>query len=33
MLPTLVKWGTQKRLEGDQLLNSELIEMLFADDD
>ncbi|XP_011506560.1 PREDICTED: thioredoxin domain-containing protein 17-like isoform X2 [Ceratosolen solmsi marchali] len=32
-LPTLVKWGTQKRLEGDQLLNNDLIEMLLAEDD
>lgn len=33
VLPTLVRWGTQKRLEGDQLLKPELIEMLLTDGD
>jgi len=32
-LPTLIKYKTQKRLEGDQLLNPELIEMLLSDAD
>ncbi|KYN43469.1 Thioredoxin domain-containing protein 17 [Trachymyrmex septentrionalis] len=33
VLPTLVKWRTEKRLEGDQLLNPDLIEMLLSDVD
>ncbi|XP_011307286.1 thioredoxin domain-containing protein 17 [Fopius arisanus] len=33
VLPTLSLWGTQKRLEGDQCLNVDLIEMLLTDDD
>ncbi|XP_076233430.1 thioredoxin domain-containing protein 17 [Calliopsis andreniformis] len=33
VLPTLARWGTQKRLEGDQLLKPDLIEMLLADED
>lgn len=33
VLPTLVKWGTQKRLEGNQLLDDTLIEMLLCEDD
>lgn len=33
VLPTLAKWGTQKRLEGDQLLKLELIDMLLTDED
>ncbi|XP_058795812.1 thioredoxin domain-containing protein 17-like [Phymastichus coffea] len=33
VLPTLVKWGTQKRLEGNQLLDNNLIEMLLFEDD
>ncbi|XP_011698699.1 PREDICTED: thioredoxin domain-containing protein 17-like [Wasmannia auropunctata] len=33
VLPTLARWGTQKRLEGDQLLDPELIEMLLTDGD
>ncbi|XP_029164432.1 thioredoxin domain-containing protein 17-like isoform X1 [Nylanderia fulva] len=33
VLPTLIKWGTEKRLEGDQLLKLELIDMLITDDD
>lgn len=33
VLPTLARWGTQKRLEGDQLLNLELIDMLLTDED
>ncbi|XP_034942116.1 thioredoxin domain-containing protein 17-like [Chelonus insularis] len=33
VLPTLSLWGTQKRLEGDQCLNIELIEMMVTDDD
>ncbi|KAL0122381.1 hypothetical protein PUN28_007243 [Cardiocondyla obscurior] len=33
VLPTLAKYGTQKRLEGDQLLQSELIDMLLTDED
>ncbi|OXU23147.1 hypothetical protein TSAR_014651 [Trichomalopsis sarcophagae] len=33
VLPTLAKWGTQKRLEGDHLLDEGLIEMLLTEDD
>ncbi|XP_011634601.1 thioredoxin domain-containing protein 17-like [Pogonomyrmex barbatus] len=33
VLPTLARWGTQKRLEGDQLLKLELIDMLLTDED
>ncbi|XP_012251391.1 thioredoxin domain-containing protein 17-like [Athalia rosae] len=33
LLPTLARWGTQKRLEGDQCLDVELVEMLVTDDD
>ncbi|XP_072744380.1 thioredoxin domain-containing protein 17 [Anoplolepis gracilipes] len=33
VLPTLVKWNTEKRLEGDQLLKPELIDMLITEDD
>lgn len=33
VLPTLAKWGTQKRLEGNQCLKLDLIEMLLADED
>ncbi|XP_011873993.1 PREDICTED: thioredoxin domain-containing protein 17-like [Vollenhovia emeryi] len=33
VLPTLIKWGTQKRLEGDQLLKPELIELLLCADE
>lgn len=33
VLPTLVKWGTQKRLEGDQCQQLELIEMLLENED
>ncbi|XP_012277889.1 thioredoxin domain-containing protein 17-like [Orussus abietinus] len=33
VLPTLAKWETQKRLEGDQCLNVDLIEMLVTDDE
>lgn len=33
VLPTLAKWGTQKRLEGDQCLQVDLIEMLLNDED
>ncbi|XP_014211019.1 thioredoxin domain-containing protein 17 [Copidosoma floridanum] len=33
VLPTLVKWGTQKRLEGGDLLKDDLIEMLLTEDD
>jgi len=33
VLPTLARWGTQKRLEGDQLLKLELINMLLTDED
>ncbi|XP_020282346.1 thioredoxin domain-containing protein 17-like [Pseudomyrmex gracilis] len=33
VLPTLARWGTQKRLEGDQLLKPELIDMLLTDED
>lgn len=32
VLPTLAKWGTQNRLEGDQCLKVELIEMLLTED-
>ncbi|XP_078044554.1 thioredoxin domain-containing protein 17 [Augochlora pura] len=33
VLPTLERWGTQKRLEGDQCLEADLIEMLLTDTD
>ncbi|CAB0027894.1 unnamed protein product [Trichogramma brassicae] len=33
VLPTLVRWGTQKRLEGDHLLNPSLISLLLNDED
>ncbi|CAL1684858.1 unnamed protein product [Lasius platythorax] len=33
VLPTLIKWDTEKRLEGDQLLKPELIDMLITEDD
>ncbi|XP_033231089.1 thioredoxin domain-containing protein 17-like isoform X2 [Belonocnema kinseyi] len=33
VLPTLSKWGTQKRLEGDDCLKDELVEMLVTDED
>lgn len=33
VLPTLARWETQKRLEGDQCLKVDLIEMLLTDED
>lgn len=33
VLPTLARWGTQKRLEGDQCLDVELVQMLVTDED
>lgn len=33
VLPTLAKWKTQKRLQGDECLKAELLEMLFTDQD
>ncbi|XP_046415170.1 thioredoxin domain-containing protein 17 [Neodiprion pinetum] len=33
VLPTLARWGTQKRLEGDQCLDVGLVEMLITDED
>ncbi|XP_029053234.1 thioredoxin domain-containing protein 17-like [Osmia bicornis bicornis] len=33
VLPTVAKWGTQKRLEGDQCMDLDLIDMLLNDDD
>ncbi|XP_034194403.1 thioredoxin domain-containing protein 17 [Osmia lignaria lignaria] len=33
VLPTVAKWGTQKRLEGDQCMELDLIDMLLNDDD
>lgn len=33
VLPTLARWGTEKRLEGDQCLDVELVEMLVTDED
>ncbi|CAL7947238.1 unnamed protein product [Xylocopa violacea] len=33
LLPTLARWGTQKRLEGDQCLKVDLIDMLLTDED
>ncbi|KOC67181.1 Thioredoxin domain-containing protein 17 [Habropoda laboriosa] len=33
VLPTLAKWGTQKRLEGNQLSQLDLINMLLTDED
>ncbi|XP_076277926.1 thioredoxin domain-containing protein 17 [Lasioglossum baleicum] len=33
VLPTLARWDTQKRLEGDQCLEVDLIEMLLTDED
>ncbi|KAF7989099.1 hypothetical protein HCN44_007409 [Aphidius gifuensis] len=32
-LPTISRWGTQKKLEGEHLLDVELIKMLLHDDD
>ncbi|EZA56875.1 Thioredoxin domain-containing protein [Ooceraea biroi] len=32
VLPTLALWGTQKRLEGNQLLQADLIDMLLHED-
>lgn len=33
VLPTLSRWNTQKRLEGDQCSKVDLIEMLLTDED
>ncbi|XP_076302116.1 thioredoxin domain-containing protein 17-like [Lasioglossum baleicum] len=33
VLPTLAKWNTQKRLEGDECSRVDLIEMLVTDED
>ncbi|XP_015594301.1 thioredoxin domain-containing protein 17-like [Cephus cinctus] len=33
VLPTLARWGTQKRLEGDACLDTGLVEMLVTDED
>ncbi|CRL03021.1 CLUMA_CG016468, isoform A [Clunio marinus] len=33
VIPTLVRWKHQQRLEGEQLLKPELLQMFFADED
>lgn len=33
VIPTLIRWKNPQRLEGDQLLKSELLQMFFADED
>ena len=33
VIPTLIKWRDPKRLEGDQLLNNDLLDMFFNDDE
>lgn len=33
VIPTLVRWKHPQRLEGDQLLKPELLQMFFADED
>ncbi|KAK2576327.1 hypothetical protein KPH14_005688 [Odynerus spinipes] len=33
VLPTLAQWSTQKRLQGDECKNEELLEMLLTDQD
>ncbi|XP_051175287.1 thioredoxin domain-containing protein 17-like [Leptopilina boulardi] len=33
VLPTLSRWGTQKRLEGDDCSKNELLEMLITDEE
>ncbi|XP_057668097.1 thioredoxin domain-containing protein 17-like [Diorhabda carinulata] len=33
VLPTLIKWNTPKRLNGDQCEKEELVKMLFFEDD
>lgn len=33
VIPTLIRWKHPQRLEGDQLLKPELLQMFFADED
>jgi hypothetical protein len=33
VIPTLIRWKNPQRLEGEQLLKSELLQMFFADED
>ncbi|CAO1404437.1 unnamed protein product [Diamesa tonsa] len=33
VIPTLIRWKQPQRLEGEQLLKSELLEMFFTDED
>lgn len=33
VIPTLVRWANPQRLEGDQLLKDELLQMFFCDED
>lgn len=33
VIPTLIRWKQPQRLEGDQLLKPELLQMFFADED
>lgn len=33
VVPTLIKWGTYARLEGEQVAKAELVEMVFNDDE
>lgn len=33
VLPTLAKWGTQKRLQGSECQSEELLNMLFTEKD
>lgn len=33
VIPTLIRWKNPQRLEGEQLLKTELLEMFFTDED
>lgn len=33
VIPTLIRWKQPQRLEGEQLLKPELLQMFFADED
>ena len=33
VIPTLIRWKQPQRLEGEQLLKTELLEMFFTDED
>lgn len=32
VIPTLIRWKSPQRLEGEQLANPDLVEMMFTDD-